>query len=50
MAKRNGARLPAVLPADSQFYLRTNSSSILNSNSYESSYPFGVKNLKWIVS
>ena len=50
MAKRNGARLPAVLPADPQFYLRTNSPSILNSYPYESSYPFGVKYLKRVVS
>jgi len=50
MAKRNGARLAAVLPADTQLYLRTNSSPFLNSNPYESSYPLGVKNLKRVVS
>ena len=50
MAKRNGARLPAVLPADSQLDLRTNSPSILNSDSYESTHPFGVKNLKRVIS
>ena len=49
MKKRNGARLSAVLPADSQLYLRTNSSPILNSDPYESTYPFGVKHLEWVV-
>ena len=50
MAKTNGARLTPVLPANPQLYLRTNSSPILNSNTYESSYTFGVKYLKRIVS
>jgi hypothetical protein len=49
MKKRNGARLAAVLPADSHLYLRTNSSPILNSYPYESTHPFGVKHLEWIV-
>jgi len=49
MAKSNGARLAAVLPADTQFDIRTNLSAILNSHPYESSHPFGVKNLKGIV-
>jgi len=49
MEKRNGARLPAVLPTDSQLYLRTNSSAILNSDPYESTHPFGVKHLEGIV-
>ena len=49
MEKRNRARLSAVLPTDPQFYLRTNSSSILNSDPYESTHPFGVKNLEWVV-
>jgi hypothetical protein len=49
MKKRNGARLAAVLPADSQLYLRTNSSPILNSDPYESTHPLGVKHLKWVV-
>ena len=50
MAKRNGARLSAVLPADTQLDLRTNSPPFLYSEPYESSYPLGVKNLKRIVS
>ena len=50
MAKRNGARLAAVLPTDTQLYLRTNSSPFLNGNPYESSHALGVKNLKRIVS
>ena len=49
MEKRNGARLPAVLPTDPQLYLRTNSSAILNSNPYESTHPFGVKHLEGVV-
>ena len=49
MTERNGARLPAVLPADSQFDVRTNPSTVFNCNPYEPAYPFGVKNLKWIV-
>ena len=50
MTKRNGARLAAVLPADTQFDIRTNLSAVLNSYPYESTHPFGVKNLKRIVS
>ena len=49
MAERNGARLTAVLPANSQLDVRTNRPAILNSNPYESTYSFCVKNLKWIV-
>jgi hypothetical protein len=49
MAKRDRARLAAVLSADSQLYFGTDASSILNSHPYESSYAFGVKNLKGIV-
>jgi hypothetical protein len=49
MKKRNGARLAAVLPANSQLYLRTNLSAILNSHPYEPTHPFGVKYLKRIV-
>jgi len=49
MTERNGARLAAVLPADANLQLGTNSTSILDSNPYESPYSFGVKNLKWIV-
>ena len=49
MKERNGARLSAVLPAYPQLDLRTNSSSILNSDPYESTHPFGVKHLEWIV-
>ena len=50
MTESNGARLAAVLPTDTQFDLRTNSASILNGYPYESTYPFGVKNLKRVVS
>ena len=49
MKKRNGARLPAVLPTDPQLYLRTNLSAILNSHPYEPTHPFGVKHLEGIV-
>ena len=49
MKKRNGSRLSTVLAADSQLYLRTNSSAILNSDPYESTHPFGVKHLERIV-
>jgi hypothetical protein len=49
MKKRNGARLAAVLPADPQLYLRTNSSPFLNSHPYESTHPFGVNRLKGVV-
>ena len=49
MTERNGARLSAVLPANAQLYLRTNSSPILNSNPYESPHSFGVKNLERII-
>jgi hypothetical protein len=49
MTESNGARLAAVLPANSQLDIRTNLASILNSYPYESPYAFGVKNLKWIV-
>jgi hypothetical protein len=49
MKERNGARLSAVLPADTQLYLRANSSPILNSHPYESTHPLGVKHLEWIV-
>ena len=50
MEKGNGARLAAVLPANTQFDIRTNLPAVLNSHPYESSYPFGVKNLKGVVS
>src|SRR6267143_1612628 len=50
MTESNGARLAAVLPANSQFDLRTNSAPFLNSYSYEFSYPLGVKNLKRVIS
>ena len=49
MTKSDGARLAAVLPADTQFDIRTNLPAVLNSHPYESSYPFGVKYLKGIV-
>jgi hypothetical protein len=50
VTERNGARLSAVLPAYSQLDLGTNAPSLFNSNPYESSYPFGVKNLERVVS
>ncbi len=50
MKKRNGSRLSTVLAADPQLYLGTNSPSILNSDPYESTHPFGVKHLEWVVS
>ena len=50
MTESDRAGLPAVLPADSQLDVGTNLSSFLNSYPYESSYPFGVKNLKGVVS
>ena len=49
MKKRNGARLPAVLPADPHLDLRTNSSPFLNSHPYESTHPFGVNRLKGVI-
>jgi len=49
MTKSDGARLAAVLPADTQFDIRTNLSTFLNSHPYESSHPFGVKYLKGVV-
>ena len=49
MTESNRARLPAVLSANSEFDIRTNLAPVLNSYPYESAYPFGVKNLKWIV-
>jgi len=49
MAEIDGARLAAVLPAYPQFYVRTNFTPILNGYPYESTHPFGVKNLKRIV-
>gem|GEM_PF-5198142 len=49
MTESDGARLAAVLPADSQFDIWPNAPSLFNSYPYESSYPFGVKNLKRII-
>ncbi len=49
MKKRNGSRFSAVLTADPQLYLRTNSSSILNSDPYESTHPFGVNHLERVI-
>lgn len=48
MAERNGAWLAAMLPANAQLDFRTNASSFLSSNPYESTHSFGVKNLKGI--
>src|ERR1700682_1223362 len=50
MTESNRARLAAVLPADSQLDLRTNSSPLLNSHLYELADPLGVKNMKRIIS
>ena len=50
MTESNGARLAAVLPADSQFDVWPNAPSLFNSYPYEPSHPFGVKNLKRIIS
>lgn len=49
MTESNRARLTAVLPANSQLYVRTNCTPVLNGYPYESPYPFGVKNLKRII-
>ena len=49
MTKSDRARLAAVLPADTQFDIRTNLSTFLNCHPYESSHPFGVKYLKGVV-
>src|ERR1700686_3151667 len=49
MTESNGARLAAVLPANSQFDIRTNSTPFLNSYPYEPSDAFGVENLKRII-
>jgi len=50
MTESNGARLAAVLPANSQLDLGTNSSPFFNGYPYELSYPLGVKNLKRVIS
>lgn len=50
MTESNGARLAAVLPADSQFDVRTNSPPFFDGHTYELSYPLGVKNLKRIIN
>ena len=50
MTESNGARLAAVLPADSQLDIRTNMASIFNSHLYEPTHPLSVKNLKRIIS
>ena len=49
MAERNGAWLAAMLPTDAQLDVWTNAATLFSSDPYESSYPFGVKNLKGIV-
>jgi hypothetical protein len=49
MTERNGARLAAVLPADTQLDPGANPSPVLNRYPYESTYAFGVKNLKGVV-
>jgi hypothetical protein len=49
MTKSDGARFAAVLSANSQFDVGTDSPSILHGHPYESSHSFGVKNLKRVV-
>jgi hypothetical protein len=49
MTKSDGARLAAVLSANPQFDVGTNSPSLLHSHPYEPSHPLGVKNLKRVV-